>query len=348
LNPKPDGSPGDRPISGEPWAVVGVVPHYDGYNRDALFDPNLPGVRDDVLQNWRRLKEVAASRGIDIHTLDVTANPDLVVSLDTILDEPPAPWILYINEPRVTRPDLYKQFDELTNKTERLFTHSIDLAGRAPNVRHFSYPQIMPNGIEALANNANRQLIAMINANKRPASLRGELYTKRLRLAALMAKQGELDVYGPGWERTLKAYSFYPPWTRRIRSRWKGLVNSKHETLSKYDFCLAFENACSRGYITEKVFDPMFVGCIPVYLGAPEIAEVLPPATFLDYRSIGSAKRLLKTIRSMSLDEKMERRRAMRQFLESESFLGRFGVDTWVDQLLYEIEKILLERGDRT
>jgi alpha(1,3/1,4) fucosyltransferase len=328
-------------------AVVGVVPHDDRYNGDALFDPHLDGVRDDVLQHWRRLKEVAAMRGIAFHTLDVTARPDLVVSYDRILDEPPAPWILYVSESHVTRPDLYKRFDELIMKTVRIFTHSYDLSGRAPSVRLFSIPQIVPEGVEALAENNSRRLIAMINANKRPASLRGELYTKRLRLAASLAKRGELDVYGPGWDRTLKAYSFYPPWTERIRARWKGPVESKHETLSKYDFCLAFDNARKPGYITEKVFDPMLVGCIPIYLGAPDIAEVLPQKTFLDYRSIGSARRLLKTICSMSDDEKAERRRAMRQFLGSEPFLRRFGVDAWVHQLLREIEDVISEVGSR-
>jgi hypothetical protein len=51
---------------------------------------------------------------------------------------------------------------------------------------------------------------------------------------------------------------------------------SKLETLSRYRFCLAFENAIAPDYVTEKFYDPLLAGSVPVYLGAPNVAEFAP------------------------------------------------------------------------
>ncbi|MGO8736562.1 MAG: glycosyltransferase family 10 domain-containing protein [Terriglobia bacterium] len=51
---------------------------------------------------------------------------------------------------------------------------------------------------------------------------------------------------------------------------------SKLETLSRYRFDLAFENSISQDYLSEKFFDPLVAGCVPVYRGAPNIEEFAP------------------------------------------------------------------------
>jgi len=51
---------------------------------------------------------------------------------------------------------------------------------------------------------------------------------------------------------------------------------TKLETIANYKFTLAFENSISRDYVTEKFFDPLIVGSVPVYRGAPNIEEFAP------------------------------------------------------------------------
>ena len=41
-------------------------------------------------------------------------------------------------------------------------------------------------------------------------------------------------------------------------------------------FVIAFENACATDYVTEKFFDPLIAGAVPIYLGAPNINEFAP------------------------------------------------------------------------
>ncbi|KAJ8946120.1 hypothetical protein NQ318_013170 [Aromia moschata] len=46
--------------------------------------------------------------------------------------------------------------------------------------------------------------------------------------------------------------------------------------ISKYKFIIAFENAMCHDYITEKLWRPLIVGAIPIYLGSPTIQDWLP------------------------------------------------------------------------
>jgi hypothetical protein len=51
---------------------------------------------------------------------------------------------------------------------------------------------------------------------------------------------------------------------------------TKLEVIASYKFTLAFENSISRDYVTEKFFDPLTVGSVPVYLGAPNVDDFAP------------------------------------------------------------------------
>lgn len=51
---------------------------------------------------------------------------------------------------------------------------------------------------------------------------------------------------------------------------------TKLETIAAYKFTLAFENSISQDYVTEKFFDPLLVGSVPVYMGAPNIDDFAP------------------------------------------------------------------------
>jgi len=52
--------------------------------------------------------------------------------------------------------------------------------------------------------------------------------------------------------------------------------STKLATVARYKFTLAFENSISPDYVTEKFFDPLLAGSVPVYLGAPNIADYAP------------------------------------------------------------------------
>jgi hypothetical protein len=51
---------------------------------------------------------------------------------------------------------------------------------------------------------------------------------------------------------------------------------TKLELIAGYKFTLAFENAIDVDYVTEKFFDPLVAGSVPVYFGAPNVDDFAP------------------------------------------------------------------------
>jgi hypothetical protein len=66
--------------------------------------------------------------------------------------------------------------------------------------------------------------------------------------------------------------------------------------LKEYKFTIAFENSTSPGYTTEKLWQPMKVGSIPIYWGNPDVQKTFCAESFISVHSIVPAPfGLLKT-----------------------------------------------------
>lgn len=59
-------------------------------------------------------------------------------------------------------------------------------------------------------------------------------------------------------------------------------VADKLTFLKDYRFNLAFENSQSTGYVTEKLIEPLLMGCIPIYWGAPDVTRDFNPACMIN------------------------------------------------------------------
>ena len=46
--------------------------------------------------------------------------------------------------------------------------------------------------------------------------------------------------------------------------------------IGRYKFTLVFENSIARDYVSDKLFDALAAGSVPVYRGAPNVAELAP------------------------------------------------------------------------
>jgi hypothetical protein len=69
-------------------------------------------------------------------------------------------------------------------------------------------------------------------------------------------------------------------------------VDDKLNFLKNYRFNLAFENSQSPGYVTEKLIEPLLMGCTPIYWGAPDVAKDFNPTCMInvsDFSDFGEA-----------------------------------------------------------
>ena len=74
---------------------------------------------------------------------------------------------------------------------------------------------------------------------------------------------------------------------------------TKRETIGRYHFCLALENSIAPDYVTEKMFDALAAGTVPIYLGAPNVAEFVPENSFIDAASFSTPEALATYLRHL-------------------------------------------------
>jgi hypothetical protein len=107
-----------------------------------------------------------------------------------------------------------------------------------------------------------------------------DLYGERLRAIRFFATRPGFDLYGEGWSDRHPAVD---PRTHALAQRaWRGSVPDKHALLRGYRFALVIENCRFPGYVSEKLFECLRAGAIPVYLGAPDVERYVPRDAFVD------------------------------------------------------------------
>lgn len=68
---------------------------------------------------------------------------------------------------------------------------------------------------------------------------------------------------------------------------------TKLKVIARYPFTLAFENSVTRDYVTEKFFDPLIAGSVPIYLGAPNVEDFAPgDRSYIDVTNFASPRDL--------------------------------------------------------
>jgi hypothetical protein len=159
---------------------------------------------------------------------------------------------------------------------------------------------------------------------------KGELYSWRRKMARAFEQQcpEEFDLFGDGWSgQKISWCSFlhrepnrcYRPESIDLSS--EGRSGAKREKLGNYKFVIASENYYgSRGYISEKIFDSILGGSVPVYLGDKKIAMEIPPSCFVDASEYLAPDALVKRLASIPENEWTKMRYCGWDFARSAGF----------------------------
>lgn len=132
-----------------------------------------------------------------------------------------------------------------------------------------------------------------------------ELYTERINAVNFFETKipEGFSLYGRGWNKPKKRNLTEKIFGYKKYKSYRGEVENKIETLSKFKYSLCFENLTNtNGYITEKIFDCLKAKCVPIYWGATDIEKYIPSNCFIDYREFMSYEELLEYLNS--IDEK--------------------------------------------
>lgn len=72
--------------------------------------------------------------------------------------------------------------------------------------------------------------------------------------------------------------------------------------MSHYKFVLAIENTLTDSYVTEKLFYALDSGSVPIYFGAPNVMDFIPPHSIIDGTKFGSMEELANYIKVLAED----------------------------------------------
>jgi hypothetical protein len=83
-----------------------------------------------------------------------------------------------------------------------------------------------------------------------------------------------------------------------------GRVENKLEFINKYKFVISFENEIYDGYTTEKIIEPIFKHCIPIYWGNRLVNRDFNPKRFINYHDFNTEDDLFN--RLLEIEENPE------------------------------------------
>lgn len=257
---------------------------------------------------------------------------------DRLLEAGVKPFLLFCQESPMVATRFYADFRRHSGR----FFYTMSFAGmkRRAHPKTTFLPMCFPIFREQTPASIpfeERSLLALIAANKSVPAWKSYLmkiyygpsvkliYPVRKKLVDDLARQRVIDLYGKGWDADPETAT---------REAHLGLVpaGGKLDTLSRYKFTLCFENAIFPGYLTEKIFDALLAGSVPVYLGDPEISKSVPDTAFIDVRNFKSGVELRDRLTSMTKEEHDRYRTAGEAFLASAAF-ERFEHDTFIEKV---------------
>lgn len=83
-----------------------------------------------------------------------------------------------------------------------------------------------------------------------------------------------------------------------------GAIDNKYEFIKDYKFVLSFENSSYKGYTTEKILEPIYKDCIPIYWGNPLVGKDFNDKRYINYNDYENEEELINRI--IEIDENDE------------------------------------------
>lgn len=302
---------------------VGIITIYASLNNDeSLFGSINTEIGDDLLEANICLKKVFSEKNVELCIYNEKEQFDAII----FVEYPNRPTALHLKalnldiakflivmESKVIAP--HGHSSDIMDKFKHVFTWSDDILSKRANASKINFSHNKRFNYSEIQLQSKKNKSVMISGNKR-AKAPGELYTERLKIIEWYTKNqaDKLDLYGMGWGKRVfnsrimsKLARVFPVLTNlyyRAPSLYKGKVERKRDVLPYYKFGFALENSTGEnGYITEKVFDMLLNGVVPIYKGAPNIGKYIPRECYIDYNDFSSMDELEKYLSEYSTEK---------------------------------------------
>lgn len=299
----------------------------------------------------RLLREEFLRQGIELNTPDVNKGRDVAFDLffegKEFVDDGIPKYLVALENPNINRlnqdRDYCKRFRKVFAWDKRL--HDL------PNVVKIMVPNRLEFG--PFPPFAERDIFScLINANKAfREPLQGDLYLERINTIRWYERNAPayFELYGMGWQKPAPAFDLWGKLKRSVASlrvklhgyrpfpSYRGEVRDKSSVMRRSKFAYCYENTLGPdNYITEKIFDSLLSGCVPVYWGAENVLDYIPANCFIDRRLFKDMAAVHRYLQSITAEQHAGYQTNIANFLRSES--GRqFSAENFVQTIASEV-----------
>ena len=325
-----------------------------GIKNNSIFDLSDPQNRDDSYQPYYMLREQFKANGVDLNTDDV-------VKRGVPLFE------LHMN---VQRSELSKNKYLLLLETPQIFPENADATRWTSYRKVFTWNDHLVDGDRFLKINfpnvircerrapyAQRARFCCMISSNRAATIKDErtLYGARVDVIRWFEAHApkDFELFGVDWDVPAARTGVVGKMQRRLWLQlrqfaplnhfpsYRGRAARKSDVLTNTRFAICFENVRDlMGYITEKIFDCFFAGCVPVYWGAANISDHIPRDCFIDRRNFRDTADVYRFLVGMSEENFNQYQNRILEFLQSEAaypFSSECFVDTVVKTIMQDV-----------
>lgn len=333
----------------------------DGHTRNSLFADEDAVHRHNPTYTPRLLRQMFLERGIEINTPDL--NEGRQVMFEVHLEGRPLSartgprYLIALENPNINKlnasSNYCREFDLVFSWDVRLF-HLANVV-----------PILIPHPVlrEDFPGPAQRDIFScLINANKAfKEVLPSDLYLERLQTIRWYERHASdrFSLYGLGWDKSTPAFTVAGRMARsvsRIKTRlfgippfpsFRGELKDKATVLRRARFSYCYENSRDlSNYITEKIFDSLVCGCVPVYWGADNVLEHIPPDCFVDRRKFSDTAEVHQHLLTITEDQYLNYQRAILEFLCSTA-ARKFSTESFIRTIVEQVSRDILTTNKR-
>ena len=324
------------------------------FEKNEIFDLKHRNNRDDCFKPFFLLREQLKKHGIEINTVDINTGYSLKFELHMDVQKQHATASLYLLLLETSQVCPANAIETNLNNYRKIFTWNDDLVDGNRFIKiNFPNP-IQRSPVDGFLD--RNRFCCLISGNKTLSVIdKRDLYVERVKSIRWFERNApmDFDLYGvdwhiPAWGRanigkltrrifklTSKLFEMYP------FPSYRGRVEHKRDVLTKTRFAICYENVRDLpGYITEKIFDCFFSGCVPVYWGASNITQYIPADCFVDRRKFRNTEDVYVFLKAMTEEEFKGYQQRIVAFLQSEAaypFSAEFFAETITKTIVQDI-----------
>lgn len=293
--------------SGIPWTKKQLfLSHFDFENTEKVIERIYKREKESIaFHQWNLniLDQMQDYFCISAYNPFIPANKKILFHVchfnllpETLLERTDVEKILYtIEGPNIRHQDQWN-IELLFSKFSRVITYwkpFFDFATYIPDYKITFFPFIHrydltnPCDLECIKINNNKDKKVCIILEKRDFSDRYIINKIQLKAQDYLRWEycrelgKQIDCYGSTWEPFKDIINYIPTQSRFLDQE------RTIDFMSNYTFVLIVENCNADGYVSEKVYDALSAGCIPLYYGNNNLDVNIPKDCYIDLKNIG-------------------------------------------------------------